>query len=368
MEEQNIENQIPEYELSKETERYILLSRMVEKRKKVTSPNIEQAWDTFRKEKGASVSNQKHSNWRMWGSALAGAAAMLAGIVIYNSFFQYDAQDIVPANGIMAMTYDNTPQNIILQENDQIINLSDKDSVSFYTPSGNNTMQQSLFMQVDQSTPEPPRMQKLSTPRGMDFKVILPDGSEVWLNAESTIEFPSAFTKNKRYITLKGEAYFKIAHDEQAPFIVASDKIAVRVLGTEFNFKSYVSEASHVSLIKGSVEILNPNSQQTEAKLTPGQDAWYDENGNIHVDEIDIYTVTQWVNGFFYFDGLPMVDVLRELGRWYNLGVIFRNPSCMNYQIHFSASRNESIHQAIENLNRLRKVKIRIENTNLVVY
>lgn len=101
-------------------------------------------------------------------------------------------------------------------------------------------------------------MQKLSTPRGMDFKVILSDGSEVWLNAESSLEFPSAFTSKERRVNLKGEAYFKVARNEQNPFIVTTDKMQVRVLGTEFNFRSYVSELSHVSLVSGSVEVYTP--------------------------------------------------------------------------------------------------------------
>lgn len=368
-ENQTIEEHSSDFELDKEMKKYVLLARMAEKRKKVVCPDSEQAWQAFKKEKEAQpVANKRKAEaWRTWGAAFIGAAAMLAGVIIYNYFFPSGNEN---SEAVIAMRYDETPQNVTLQNNDRLTDLSNKDSVSFRSSAVKGSMSQTISsgQSIPQQQASVPQTQKLSTPRGMDFKVILPDGSEVWLNAESTIEFPTAFTDKERNVILKGEAYFKVARNEESPFIVTSDKMTVRVLGTEFNFKSYTSETSHVSLVKGSVEVLRPNQKQPEFKLAPGQDAWCDETGNIKVREIDTYAVTQWVNGFFYFDDLSLVEILRELGRWYNLGVIFRNPLYMNYKMHFSASRNEDINQTVENLNRLRKVQVKIEGTNLIVY
>lgn len=368
-ENQTIEEPSSEFGLDKEMNKYILLARMAEKRKKVVCPDSEQAWQALKKAKEAqSVANKRKTEaWRIWGVALIGAAAMLAGIILFNYLFPTGNEG---TEAVVAMRYDETPQSITLQNKDRLVDLSNKDSISFLASVAKGTVTQDISPEqaVSQRPSSVTKTQKLSTPRGMDFKVILPDGSEVWLNAESTIEFPAAFSGKERNVTLKGEAYFKVARNEQSPFIVTSDKITVRVLGTEFNFKSYASETTHVSLVKGSVEVLHPNREQPEIKLVPGQDAWCDETGTINVRKIDIYAVTQWVNGFFYFDNLPLVEILRELGRWYNLGVIFRNPAYMHYKIHFSASRNEDIHQAVENLNRLRKVQVKIEDTNLVIY
>lgn len=363
-----IKGKSSELEPDKEMKAYIALAQMAKKRKETPCPDADEAWKAFRHDNERLAINKKRFEWRMWGAAMGGAAAMLALIWIYSYFTQ---PEVLP-EAVVAMVYDETPQNITLQENDQIVDLSDKDSVSFHHKKmplvASTTSQAPASKRISSAQQITPRIQKLSTPRGMDFKVILPDGSEVWLNAESTIEFPAAFTGKERQVMLKGEAYFKVAHNEKAPFIVNSDKMSIRVLGTEFNFKSYAAETPHVSLIHGSVEVLRSDNKQPETRLKPGQDAWCDENGKIHVDEVDTYAVTQWVNGFFYFDGLPLVDILRELGRWYNLGVIFRNTTSMHYKMHFSASRNETIDQAIENLNRLRKVQVRIENSNLVVY
>lgn len=342
--------------------RYALLARMADKRKKVAHPDVEQAWKSFASHLEKPTSGRKGIPWRMWGAALAGAVAMLAGILLYN-YLQGRFSSVEGTEPVVAMVYDETPQHITLQDDEVLVDLSRKDSLSF------RVLEKTAAERVASSvTTRPPKMQKLSTPRGMDFKVILPDGSEVWLNAESTIEFPATFFGNERLVLLKGEAYFKVVRNEECPFIVTSDRMKVRVLGTEFNFKSYTSETSHVSLVKGSVELSRVDTGQSDVTLKPGQDAWRDEAGEIHVREVDTFAVTQWVCGFFYFDNQPLVEILRELGRWYNLGVVFRNTASMHYKMHFSVSRNEEIGEAVENLNRLRKVRVRIEGTDIVVY
>ncbi len=352
---------------NEEDYRYATLARMADRRHKVSCPDAEQAWKAFKPRMEQQPSKPKAIVWRMWAAAFAGAAAMLVGVILYNHFTQ---ASLSPSDGssVVAMLYDETPQDITLQNTEGMTNLSQKDSLSFKTPQ-TIVVSQPNAEQLMAQQPKKPKMQKLSTPRGMDFKVILPDGSEVWLNAESTIEFPAAFLGNERQVILKGEAYFKVARNEECPFIVTSNQMKVRVLGTEFNFKSYTSETPHVSLIKGSVEVEDADAgQNANIVLRPGQDAWRDAEGSIRVQDVDTYAVTQWVKGFFYFDGLPLVEILRELGRWYNLGVIFHNPADMQKKMHFSASRNESIDQAIENLNRLRKVRVTIEGMNIVVH
>ena len=126
--------------------------------------------------------------------------------------------------------YDQSPQQIRLEEEDAAVNLTADDSISFRNVPAPAVVAQAPVCEV--------KTKRLSTPRGMDFKVILPDGSEVWLNAESTIEFPTAFHDGLRQVRLQGEAYFKVAHDERSPFIVTSEQMNVRVLGTSFNFRT----------------------------------------------------------------------------------------------------------------------------------
>lgn len=345
-----------------EKESYVMLAKMARMRHKTPCPDVDEAWKQFsQRQKQVRASRVPHK-WQICLAALSGAAAMLAGILLYNHFAMPSADEGLR---VVAMNYDETRQQILLQNDGELFDVSLQDSLSFQQAAqsqGHNDAASSVNEENGES-----KMQKLSTPRGMDFKVILSDGSEVWLNAESSLEFPSAFTSRERRVNLKGEAYFKVARNEQNPFIVTTDKMQVRVLGTEFNFRNYVSEPSHVSLISGSVEVYTPDGKTPEVTLKPGQDASLDAAGQIQVREIDTYSVCQWVNGFFYFDNSSLVDILRELGRWYNLGVVFRSSDLMRQKMHFSASRHDDIGHTLENLNRLRKVRVSLEGNNLVV-
>ena len=345
-----------------EKESYVMLAKMARMRHKTPCPDVDETWKQFSRQQ-IQTSGRTHAyKWQIALAALSGAAAMLVGTLLYNHFAlpSSSAEDLV-----IAMNYDETRQQVLLQDDSELFDISLQDSLSFQPVAqsqGKHAVSSSMKNKKGEG-----KMQKLSTPRGMDFKVILSDGSEVWLNAESSLEFPSAFTSKERRVNLKGEAYFKVARNEECPFIVTTDKMQVRVLGTEFNFRSYVSELSHVSLVSGSVEVYTPDGKASEVTLKPGQDACLDSSGQIQVREIDTYSVCQWVNGFFYFDNSPLVDILRELGRWYNLGVVFRSSDLMEQKIHFSASRSDEIALTLENLNRLRKVHVSLEGNNLVV-
>ena len=208
----------------------------------------------------------------------------------------------------------------------------------------------------------------IEVPRGGEYTLTLPDCTVVHLNAGSSLEIPADFSNGRRRVRLYGEAFFKVAHDERAPFYVETDRLKVRVLGTEFNFRNYRDEEAHVSLVKGSVEVMQPGTDEAAARLQPGQDACWNEAGQVvDVHAVDTFAVTQWVQGFFYFDDAPLKTILREVGRWYNLGVVFRNAAYLDYRVHFSASRNEEVEQLVDYLNRLRKFKVRKEGVNLVV-
>lgn len=205
-------------------EKCIALAKMNQKRKHTPCPNTEQAWNTFKKH---ITPHQSKSN--IWSLALAasmGAAAMLAIILTYNYITGRQSKEDM----IIAMEYDNQPQQIILSGNEGTTVLSRSDSLSFRIGGQQPDKFQELTAQssdIESGKNTAPHLQKLSTPRGMDFKVILSDGTEVWLNAESTIEFPAAFSGKERKVNLKGEAYFKVARNEKVPFIVTSDKLNI---------------------------------------------------------------------------------------------------------------------------------------------
>ncbi|MHA4739114.1 FecR family protein [Dyadobacter sp. MSC1_007] len=163
---------------------------------------------------------------------------------------------------------------------------------------------------------------KVSTPRGGQYKVLLPDGSKVWLNASSSIRFPSVFPGSERSVEITGEAYFEVTKDQNRPFTVRFNGSAVQVLGTSFNIMAYPEEgASRTTLVEGEVSIRNESQQ---ARLRPGQQAAVLPGGRIQTTFKPIEEAVAWKDGMFYFKNAGVQDVMRQLSRWYDVEVSYR--------------------------------------------
>ncbi|SDL83751.1 FecR family protein [Pedobacter sp. ok626] len=163
----------------------------------------------------------------------------------------------------------------------------------------------------------------LTTPSGGQYMLILPDHSKVWLNAESSISYPSVFSGEERNVSLIGEAYFEVAKDKQHPFKVKAGAMEVKVLGTHFNIMSYAEEGqTQVALAEGSVRIDLGNNSRT---LIPGQQASIKAGSmQISLRNVDIDEVTNWKNGLFQFDNTPLEQVMRQIKRWYSVDVVYQ--------------------------------------------
>lgn len=164
----------------------------------------------------------------------------------------------------------------------------------------------------------------LFNPRGsrvIDMK--LADGSHVWLNAGSSVTYPVAFTGNERNVSVKGEAYFEVAHDASKPFVVSKGKMAVKVLGTRFNVNAYDDEADiRITLLQGSVQVTN---YQYAAAINPGEQAIV-KGGNIQVkDSVDLEQVMSWKEGYFRMKGTDLASLMRQIARWYDVEVVYKN-------------------------------------------
>lgn len=163
----------------------------------------------------------------------------------------------------------------------------------------------------------------IQTPNGGEFHLVLPDGTEVWLNAASTLKFPTSFAKAKeRRVELSGEAYFRVAHNKSKPFRVSSQGQIVEVLGTSFNVMAYKEERSmNTTLLEGSVKV----TKGTNVKIIkPGQQAV--ANTNIKVIDADVDLALAWKNGRTYFKDADIQTLMRSLSRWYDLEIEYRGP------------------------------------------
>ena len=159
----------------------------------------------------------------------------------------------------------------------------------------------------------------ISTPRGGYYRVVLPDGTKVQLNAGSSLTYPLTFTGNTREVWATGELYFEVTPDKAKPFVVHTEQQVLRVLGTKFNVNSY-AEAKTVktSLIEGKVQIASPTLKSIV--LTPGQQSIVKPN-RIHVKNIYPEQATAWIHGKFNFDGKRLREVMHELSLWYDIDV-----------------------------------------------
>ncbi|WP_341841438.1 FecR family protein [Chitinophaga caseinilytica] len=163
----------------------------------------------------------------------------------------------------------------------------------------------------------------LRTPRGGQFRIALPDGSQVWLNAGSSLRFPVAFGPGARKVELTGEAYFEVRPDAAKPFTVAVDgKAEVAVLGTEFNINAYADEpAIRATLVKGSVAVTAAGQTR---KLAPGQQAAISGGAPVVDARPDVEEALAWRNAVFYFRNADVKAVMRQLQRWYDVEVEYR--------------------------------------------
>ncbi|QEC42229.1 FecR family protein [Pseudobacter ginsenosidimutans] len=163
----------------------------------------------------------------------------------------------------------------------------------------------------------------MSTPAGRQFRLTLPDGTKVWLNAASSIRYPTRFSGNERKVIITGEAYFEVKRDQSKPFRVSVSDMEVEVLGTSFNINSYANEKMlRTTLIEGAVRVKN---NAAAILLKPSQQAVLLQNHigrSLEVkDGADIQQVMAWKNGIFNFNGADLFMVLRELERWYDIEV-----------------------------------------------
>ena len=168
----------------------------------------------------------------------------------------------------------------------------------------------------------------LTTPRGGQYRLILPDGSKVWLNAASSLKYPTSFTGKERVVELQGEAYFEIAKNASMPFKVSftppsGGRGEIEVLGTSFNVMAYMDESTvNTTLLEGSVQVHNGAGTSL---IRPGEQAQLNKAGDFKVAPADTEEAIAWKNGLFKFNEATIEEVMRQVSRWYDVEVVYVN-------------------------------------------
>lgn len=190
----------------------------------------------------------------------------------------------------------------------------------------------------------------ITTKSGKSADMVLPDGTKVWLYADSKITYPKAFSGKERTVFLEGQAEFDVTHDPDHPFVVMTNKLDARVLGTEINVSAYPNEAGHVALIRGIV-VVSTHADGSSVKLVPGQGVTVENNGKLTVKEENMACYLKWKEGLLYFDDVTLADVAKNLGKWYNIPIRFEDAKLRSTRLHFSCDRSESLPRVIELIN-----------------
>jgi len=205
---------------------------------------------------------------------------------------------------------------------------------------------------------------KIETPKGGQYQVNLPDGSKVWLNAASSLRYPAVFSGTERKVELTGEAYFEISPNKLMPFKVVSASQVVEVLGTHFNINAYCNESQiRTTLIEGSVKVSGSLSQKT-SYLKPGEEA-LNKKGEILIHPANVEQVMAWKNGNFQFNDMYLVDIMRQLERWYDVEIDYSAIPHTRYNAYMSRDLNLS--RVLEILEVTGRVKFSIEGKTIKI-
>lgn len=223
------------------------------------------------------------------------------------------------------------------------------------------------YKKGEKTEKEDVKMNRLIVPRGGEYNVELADGTLVYLNAESELLYPVAFTGGSREVTLRGEAYFKVTKDNEKPFIVKSDGLSVQVWGTEFNLNTLNQEGYYATtLVEGSVEVKVPGRHSV--LLEPSQQARVDcTTSEITCLKVNTLPYTAWKDGKFVFNHENMLHITRKLEKWYDVEFTFSEETLKDLKVFGVISRYEDITKVLKLLSSTRLVSFRYADHKIMV-
>ena len=205
----------------------------------------------------------------------------------------------------------------------------------------------------------------IDIPKGGQYKLVLPDGTKVWLNSMTSIKYPSSFSGSERRVELKGEAYFEVAKNKHMNFIVQTSKMEVEVLGTHFNVMSYDNEAyQETALLEGSVKVKQKSTGSIKT-LKPGYlVSINDENDQVSLKEANVESIIAWKNGIFQFDKEDIKTIMKKLERWYDIEVVYEGEITTD-QFVGKISKKTNLDDVLKILSQS-KIKYRVQGKKII--
>lgn len=299
-------------------------------------------FNRIRKELGTSPSRIV-TLWRGIAAAVLVVLSIGAGLLYFKTNQTIPKQtaktnknDIAPGNNQATLTLPNGKQILL------------------------SSKKQSVYKQVDSKSGQM-EFNTLTTAKGEQYQVILPDGTHVWLNAASSIKFPVSFTPSKeRKVFITGEAYFEVTKDKAKPFIVASDDQLVTVYGTHFDINGYKDEAgTKTTLLEGSVDVngmlLKPEHQAINI------------NGEMKIISVDAENIIAWKNGYFRFKSETLESIMRKISRWYDVDVEFQSQALKDIEFGGVMTKYVNVSKVLEMLELTGEASFELKGRTIII-
>lgn len=247
--------------------------------------------------------------------------------------------------------------------------LSTSDGKSIALDSHDSGSATDQIITVRNESPAEPEQISIEVPRGGEFKIVLEDSTEVWLNCESTLRYPELFAENERRVQVTGEAYFKVRKDPSRPFYVESEGQVVRVYGTSFNIKAYPDEElTYTTLETGTISLRKATGEGGELFLSPGHQAMLDhESLAVDMKVVNPSMIASWRNGRFVFEEQPLKAIMHDLSRWYDFTYEFEDEALRNVVFLGSIPRYADFKTAISIIEKSGGLTFRIEGSHVTI-
>lgn len=300
--------------------------------------------------------------YRLWPAAAA-AAALLLGLGVY-SWKRHVPAAVNPVTPVAA--HDVAPggnRALLTLASGRVITLDS--AVNGQLAAGVVKLGEGQLAYPPSDQPGNLAYNTLSTPRGGQYRVVLSDGTKVWLNASSSLEYPTAFGAGERKVSLTGEGYFEVATDTKRPFRVVVGNMTVAVLGTRFDVMAYNDEAQiTTTLLQGGVRVSNGAAS---VPVQPGQAARLEmSTGRLGVAVADTESAVAWKNGYFRFNGVDLPVVMRQLSRWYGVDVSYTGAGERTYEFVGTVARSSNLSSVLKVLE-INGVKVTVDGRKLIV-
>ncbi|WP_099289844.1 FecR domain-containing protein [Butyricimonas sp.] len=310
--------------------------------------------------------------WRMWGTAAAVVVLLFLSVVLYwreragDVFVQEKVfSELVQRQGRrQAILSIGTEKKVILNATVKKAILTDSCSHIF--------MDDSCMMRYERMRAHDAhevRVHTLEVPQGSEFRLTLSDGTRVWMNAGSKLCYPEYFDGEKREVILAGEAYFEVEHDAEVPFIVKTADMDITVLGTSFDVKAYPEDEYVITtLATGKIKQKYVASGE-EIVLSPSEQAVYmKSNGLLKTERVDVGEAIGWKNGRVVMKNKPLKEIFKELARWYDFEVEYKNDRLQDTRFYLNMDRYDDIKMVLEKLQKTNGVKFIFYGRKIFVY